>query len=106
MRRCAYAFRCDTDLEALRARLDAVGPWRWIERDSAYFGPYLSARAAPDPATLKVYEVRSGGLQLDVEFEADDEQADEAWRRLRCQVLDCLLPSVGAFAVEGTDTMT
>ncbi len=101
----AHAFQCGSDLTELKTRLDAAGPWSWTPRDSDYFGDYLSARARPDEAMLKIYGDPEKGYQIDIFFEADGDGAEAAWQRLHDDIVERLLPSIGATDVEDTDTM-
>ena len=39
----AYDFECDLSILSIRAALNQVGPWQWVDRDKEAFGTYLSA---------------------------------------------------------------
>ena len=104
-RTSAHAFQFGGGLAELKTRLEAVGPWSWTPRDSDYFGDYLSTRARPDEAVLKIYGDSGRGYQVDIFFEADGDAAEAAWQRFHDDIVKRLLPSIGATDVEDTDTM-
>lgn len=101
----AYAFSCPLDLEALRSRLDEVGPWDWIERESHWWGDYISAGCKRDYAILKIYETGEPGYQIDIRFESEGPAAQEEWEAFHADILDRLLPAIPAGSVHPTETM-
>lgn len=102
---CAYAFFSDVDLATLKQKLEAAGPWSWADRDSDYFGDYLSARARDDYAMLKVYENEAFNFQIDLQFEAEGDDPDAEWNAFHADILDRLLPSIDARRIQKTETM-
>ena len=40
----AYDFECDLSIERIIAAFNAIGPWQWKLRDSAWYGDYLNTR--------------------------------------------------------------
>jgi hypothetical protein len=58
----AYVFTCEQALEAMLAALNAVGPWQWQLRDSAWYGDYLATRPA-EGARLRIHEFPSSGSE-------------------------------------------
>lgn len=102
---CAYAFFSDLTLPQLKEKLEAVGPWTWADRDSDYFGDYLSARAREDYAMLKVYQNEDVGYQIDIVFETEAVDPDREWDAFRADVRDRLLAGINARKVEETETM-
>lgn len=52
----AWRFRSPYTREGMRDRLNALGPWRWIDRDSDRLGEYLSTRAIADHGMIKIFE--------------------------------------------------
>ena len=52
----AWRFQCPYTREGMRDRLNALGPWRWIDRDSDRLGEYLSTRAIADHGMIKIFE--------------------------------------------------
>lgn len=52
----AFAYRCGLTMREQWSRLNAVGPLEWIERDSHWYGDYISARVRPKDALFKIYE--------------------------------------------------
>ncbi|MCH8805451.1 MAG: hypothetical protein IH986_05125 [Planctomycetes bacterium] len=102
----AYAFASESSLEEMRVKLDAAGPWKWIERDSHYFADYLSTRTRDDYAMLKLFENEEvQGYQLDIRFEAEGPTAEAEWQSFHEDLLSRFLPAVGAVGVRETETM-
>lgn len=102
----AHSFDCDLDLRALHEKLLDLGPWPWIERDSHYWGDYLSAKASPNATRkVRIYEREEGGYQIDIFFDEDDPKADKAWKRFYTDVAERLLPGIGATEVKDCETM-
>jgi hypothetical protein len=58
----AYAFTCEQPIEGLLAALNAAGPWRWQERDSAWYGDYLAVRPA-EGVRVRIHEFPSSGSE-------------------------------------------
>jgi len=89
----AYAFRSDKDLaqqlDALRAGTD----WDWIERDSAFWGDYISARANEEGLMVKIFSEAEGYL---FEFKCLTPEAEALWEERTRGVLRLLAPLLGA----------
>ena len=102
----AYTFECDLDLMELRTKLESLGPWSWKTRDSFYWGDYLSAKASDDASRkVRIYEREDGGFQIDIFFEGEGDDAESDWETFFRDILDRLLPGVGATDVKVADTM-
>jgi hypothetical protein len=54
-RTIAYEFDCDLSLGELRALFNRTGPSTWMERDSEWYGDYMSS-AIKDGCMAKLYE--------------------------------------------------
>jgi len=102
---CAYAFFSDLNLEQLKAKLEEVGPWTWAQRDSHYFGDYLSARAREDYSMLKIYENEEVGYQIDILFEAEGAATEQEWEAFHHDVVDRLLRGINARKIQETETV-
>jgi hypothetical protein len=77
----AYAFESDLTLEALFARLNEGGPWRWSRRDGDRYGDYLATRALPDYADptyafFRIFEVQKGQYAFGMEYRSNGPDAD------------------------------
>jgi hypothetical protein len=102
----AHTFECDLDLTRLLGKLESLGPWSWRTRDSYYWGDYLSAKASDDASRkVKIYERDDGGFQIDVFFEGEGDDAESNWETFYQDILERLLPGVGATDVKDTEPM-
>ena len=102
----AHTFKCDLDLTELLAKLESLGPWSWNMRDSYYWGDYLSAKASDDASRkVRIYERDDGGFQIDAFFECEGENAESAWEAFHQDILERLLPGVGATELKDTEPM-
>jgi hypothetical protein len=93
----AYDFACDRSMERMLALLNGAGPWKWEQRESAWYGDYLNACPA-EGVRVRVHEypqasesgvftgLRDKGfsalLQIEVESTATQAKIDEAFRGL------------------------
>jgi hypothetical protein len=91
----AYAFRAPLSLAELRARLDELGPYRWIERDNDRWGDYISTRS--EAGMIKIF-VEHGDFAIDLKLDGTD--LASVWRA----VFEELLPAVGAELLGEVDT--
>jgi hypothetical protein len=102
----AYGFKYGKSLEELRRALDASGPWRWVERDSAWYPEYISTHEAKDGALMKIGIIRTGigfvvshageDFIVDLLYESPAKDAGKRWQALQRDLVERLLPAVGA----------
>ena len=92
MSRTALAFRfdCNKTLDQLAAALNAAGTWRWQERESYWYGDYLSCRPAQGirarihdhaQATAHTQQARPKPIytmQVDIDAESELERSQVA----------------------------
>jgi len=97
----AFSFRSRLALEDLFAKLNELGPWRWIERDNDRFGGYISARALPEPdyGIVKIF-VEPDHYVVDLVLESDAHTKLDA---VYDTLFTYLLPALGANDVRETD---
>ena len=88
----AHAFNCDLELPRILAELRARTSYEWIERDSFFWGDYISAGVS-DGVIAKIFEEDPGYL-IEVKFTDDRLRGD--WERAAGEVMDQLLPLIGA----------
>ena len=98
----AYDFSCDQPLEALRAVFNAVGPWQWQGRESAWYGDYLNTRLATG-VRVRVHEYPQAGagglfvglrekgfsalLQIEADSSVTQAEVDGVFRGLLSRVM-------------------
>lgn len=97
----AYRFQCPLSFKELELKLDGLGKWRWIERDSDTYGEYLMALTG-DPGKLRIFQ-DGDRFVLDVRYDATGDDPEAAWIGYRQHLLDTVLPAVGATEIEQTD---
>jgi hypothetical protein len=102
----AFAFSFEGTLEELRARLQAVGPWRWQLRDSAWYGDYLLALDRPDGTRVRVYEdiPEEGRFTIEILWYAQYGPI-EVWEQVVDLIRDQILPVVGVADVQPTESV-
>jgi hypothetical protein len=100
----AYAFKSDLSLPEVLARLNELGPWQWVERDSDRWGEYIAANAvdAPHKGVAKIL-IDAGRYVINVALRSDAADPESAFADVRRVVLEKLLPAVGATDVAVTD---
>lgn len=93
----ACSFACDLTLAQMLPRLNATGPWRWIERANDNWGDYLVARVLPDPdyGVMKIFADEQRFV-ADVALESKTADADARFAPVRAILLARVLPALGA----------
>jgi len=95
----AYAYRSQMGLAAQLATLRAATEWEWIERDSEYWGDYISAHAGE--IMLKIFSEGDGYL---FEFKCLTPEAEARWEEQVRLALRQLAPLVGAEEVRRAES--
>jgi hypothetical protein len=104
----AYAFKSDLSLEQMNELLNDQSAWQWIDRESDYFGEYLSANphdvddGADGNSRLRIFKEEDHYV-IDVMYDSEKPKAQEAWEALVAQVKDKVLPQLAARDVEETE---
>jgi hypothetical protein len=100
----AYAFKSDLSIPDMLKRLNEVGPWQWIDRDSDRYGEYIAARAveAPHHGTAKIL-FDDDRYVINVALRSEEPDPQPAFDGVRKLVLDKVLPALGASDITETD---
>ena len=78
MSRRAYEFSCNKTLEEIQARLNELGPYEWIMRDSFWYGDYLWANPVKS-VKIKIYEpVDSAGPPFTIQVEGSNQKLPQS----------------------------
>ncbi|MBI4700709.1 MAG: hypothetical protein HY744_06025 [Deltaproteobacteria bacterium] len=99
----AWAFKSDLSLAQMLAALGAQGRWQWSERDSDYWGDYLSAWAYDDCARVRIFE-EDDFFVVDLLFESSAADAAEKWQAFQDEIMTGVLPALGARDVAETES--
>lgn len=101
----AYAFTSTLSLSEIRAKLNDIGPWSWIERDNDRFGEYISTRAMPDPdpGFIKIF-VEPDHYAVNVVLKSERVDAPEEFAIVRNTLMQKLLPAIDARNIRDTGT--
>jgi hypothetical protein len=109
----ALAFDSAMSFADMLDRLNALGPWSWRERDSAWYGNLASARAASlrldllesGPNEIGGWVAAGNGRQFSISVRGRPGLALSAheWAAIERRVADEILPALGAVSVEPTD---
>lgn len=100
----AYCFDSPLALTLIKEKLNALGPWEWIDRDDERHGDYLSAHIPPD-SWLKLYELSAGKYQLDLKLRssASQESAERETGAVHARVVTAVFPALNAAALVETE---
>jgi hypothetical protein len=90
--------------EVLR-RLNDLGPWEWIERDSDSWGAYISARVLAEPHDHGMVKLISdeGHYIVNVYLRSTHPDAGVEFAAVRDIVFQRLLPALGVTDAYKTD---
>jgi hypothetical protein len=95
----AYSFTSPLSIAQMFERLNANGPWKWLERDNDRYGEYISTRPidAPHQGIAKIlFDEEIGRFALNVELGSEAPGPQAAFDRVRDVVLAQVLPYVQA----------
>lgn len=88
----AFAFNCDISLHEMLQTLREKTEFTWLNRDSHFWGDYISAQVKPG-MIAKIY-VEEPGFLLEIKFE--DDALRGVWKAASRRVIDEILPHLDA----------
>ena len=94
----AWSFRSELTQAQMKERLAGTGDREWMERDSHWYGDYLSSiSSAPYDEVLKlrIFEEKERFV-LDVRFHSEHPDAERTWAKVQRWVLQIVLPAIEA----------
>jgi hypothetical protein len=102
----AYSFTSPYALPTMLSKLNALGPWRWIERDNDNYGEYISSRVMSDPdhGMLKVFCESDGRFAINVSLKSDAPDALARIASVKDALFHRLLPTLDAGDIFPTET--
>jgi len=102
----AYSFKTDLTLPAMFSRLQQVGPWRWLERDSDRWDAYISATPVSEShrekAIVKIF-VEDGFYVVDILLRSDHPEPRTKYEGVLQTLSQSLLPAIGAREINSAD---
>jgi hypothetical protein len=100
----AYAFKSALSLAEILEKLNASGPWQWLERDNDKWGEYISTRpiAAPHDGVAKILS-EGDHYAINIELRSEAPGPQGAFDAVRALVRETILPAIGAHEVVETD---
>lgn len=93
----AYSFRSDMALSEVLDTMRANTTWEWWERDSEFWGDYISAQSTSQPVMVKIF-IEGDGYLLELKFL--DDNLRTAWEPVAEGIINDLLPSLSATDVQ------
>lgn len=99
----ACSFESAVTFDAMRARLEEAGPWRWTVRSNDDRGDYLIARALTDPdhGYVKIFD-DAGRFIANVNLESKAVDAVARFEAVRTTLFERVLPALGAQDIQPT----
>ena len=73
-----------------------------MARDSDYYGDYISCLGCPEGARVKIFQEKNKYV-LNIRFKQEASNAAKEWEHLHHQLLEQVLPAVGAREVKPTE---
>ena len=96
----ALSYASRLTLAQQRARLNTVGPYIWIDRDSHWYPDYISTRCYPDYGFFKIFDAVDGRFNLTIKLVTDRDVVEAELARLLDQARELVLSVVDAADVE------
>jgi hypothetical protein len=87
-------------LREQRDRLNAAGPYEWIDRDSDWYPDYISTRCYPDCGFFKIFDAIDGRFNLTIKLVTDRDIVQAELAKLMEVARAQVLPVVDADDVE------
>jgi hypothetical protein len=121
----AIAFNSDLSFHEMIARPIPMGPWKWHERDKAWYYNLASFREKSASGSIALHLIESGPNEVGGQVYAGgrgeprqfavsmsltpdrptDSNEDAEWSKLRSAFLEELLPALGARDLRETDSI-
>jgi hypothetical protein len=96
----ALSYATRLTLAQQRARLNTVGPYIWVDRDSHWYPDYISTRCYPDYGFFKIFDVVDGRFNLTIKLVADHDVVEDELAKLLVQARELVLAAIDATDIE------
>jgi hypothetical protein len=123
-RTVAFSFNSDLSFQEMIAQPIPIGPWKWHERDKAWYYNLASVHDKSPSGKIVLHLIESGpnevggyvyaggkgearryAVSLSLLPDHDMDSVDQEWARLRTAFLESLLPSLGARDLQETESI-
>jgi hypothetical protein len=121
----AIAFNSDLSFHEMIARPIPMGPWKWRERDKAWYYNLASVREKSPSGRIELHLIESGPNEVGGQVYAGgrgearqfamslslipdglmSSNDEPEWEKLRSAFLESLLPALGAKDIRETDSI-
>lgn len=99
-RDAALSYKCRLSLRHQRARLNTLGPYIWVDRDSDWYPDYISTRCYPDYGFFKIFDEGDGQFNLSIKLVTDAEIVEAELAKLQLQARELVLSVIDAEEIQ------
>ena len=99
----ALGYASRLTLAQQRARLNTLGPYIWVDRDSHWYPDYISTRCYPDYGFFKIFDAVDGRFNLTIKLVTDRDIVEAELARLLEQARDLVLAAIDATDIEAAE---
>src|SRR6188474_3072650 len=96
----ALGYASRLTLAQQRARLNTLGPYIWVDRDSHWYPDYISTRCYPDYGFFKIFDAVDGRFNLTIKLVTDRDIVEAELARLVEQARELVLAAIDATDIE------
>src|SRR4026208_1992846 len=90
----ALGYASRLTLAQQRARLNTLGPYIWVDRDSHWYPDYISTRCYPDYGFFKIFDSRPGRCIPPIKLVTDRDIVEAELARLVEQARELVLAAI------------
>jgi hypothetical protein len=99
----ALGYASRLTLAQQRARLNTLGPYIWVDRDSHWYPDYISTRCYPDYGFFKIFDAVDGRFNLTIKLVTDRDVVEAELTSLLEQARELVLAAIDATDIEAAE---